>query len=104
MNQLATHVFTNGLRIDPPVEADPAPAANYMTSLRNDPEQQMRNVAAVLMRYTEVKRHHNGKGRCATYSADLDTIAQTGRQLAEMVEAYFNTITSTEEADNELDF
>src|SRR5690606_38353342 len=49
------------------------------------PERQLLNVAKVLLAHTEVKRQHNGRGRSATYAADTDAIAQTGRQLAEMV-------------------
>ena len=53
-------------------------------------EQRMRNVASCLMEYTEVKRQHNGRGRSATYMASLDTIALTGRQLAQYVLDYLD--------------
>jgi len=53
-------------------------------------EQQLRNVAAALRRYTEVTRRWNGRGKSSTYAANADTIASTGRQLAEMVEAYLD--------------
>lgn len=53
-------------------------------------EQQLRNVASVLMQYTEVTRPANGRGRPPTYAARVDAIAQTGRQLAEMVLAYLD--------------
>jgi hypothetical protein len=66
-------------------------------------EQQLRNVAASLRRYTEVTRRWNGKGKSSTYAADADTIASTGRQLAEMVEAFLDG--KLEAADtNELPF
>lgn len=102
MQKLYRQVYINGLRIDPPTEADPQPVAGYMASLRINPEQQMRNVAAILRQYTEIKRAYNGKGRAKTYAADIDTIAGTARQLAEMVEQYFNN--ELQEIDNELPF
>lgn len=63
-----------------------APAPTAMIS----PAQQLRNVAQVLLDHTTVVRQHNGRGRCATYAANTDAIAQTGRQLAEMVLAYLD--------------
>lgn len=51
-------------------------------------EQQLQNVAAHAMKITEVKRQFNGKGRSATYVGDVDELASTARQLAEMVQAY----------------
>lgn len=53
-------------------------------------EQQMRNVASILRQYTEVTRPHNGKGHAPTYAARVDAIAQTGRQLADMVIEYLD--------------
>ncbi len=54
------------------------------------PEQQLQNVASLMLEETEVKRQYNGKGRTATYSANVDAIAGTGRQLAEMIIAYLD--------------
>lgn len=56
----------------------------------NTPEQQLRNVAALLIKQTETKRNYNGKGRSATYAAPLGEIAPTARQLAEMVQQYLD--------------
>lgn len=53
-------------------------------------EQQLRDVAEALRKYTTVTRAYNGKGRRRTYAADVDTIAETGRQLAEMVELFLD--------------
>jgi hypothetical protein len=52
---------------------------------RPDAATALRNVAAALLGYTEVRRAHNGRGRARTYAADPDTIAETARQLAETV-------------------
>jgi hypothetical protein len=53
-------------------------------------EDQLRNVATAMIRYSEVKRQHNGKGKSSTYTGNADTLAQTGRQLAEMVLVYLS--------------
>lgn len=53
-------------------------------------EQMMRNVATVLMGHTEVERAYNGRGRARTYAANVDAIAETGRQLATMVLEYLD--------------
>ena len=45
---------------------------------------QLRNVARLVVAYTEPRRY-NGKGRGRTFAADVETIATTSRQLAEMV-------------------
>lgn len=47
--------------------------------------QSLRNVAQAVMRHTEVTKPHNGKGRTATYAGNADQVAQSARQLAEMV-------------------
>jgi hypothetical protein len=54
------------------------------------PEERLRAVARVALRYTEVARRHNGRGRTKTYAADADAVADTARQLAEMVLAYLD--------------
>ncbi|MFN8467312.1 MAG: hypothetical protein U0X20_17270 [Caldilineaceae bacterium] len=54
------------------------------------PEDQLRNVAHILIEETRAVRSYNGRGRSAVYEAGVDTIAGTGRQLAEMVIAYLN--------------
>lgn len=82
MENLYRHTFTHGLSINPPNEPDPQPRTPRPAL---DIETRMRNIARVLVQHTEVKRRHNGRGRCATYAADVDAIAQTGRQLAELV-------------------
>lgn len=53
-------------------------------------EEKLRNVAEAMLRYSEVKRQWNGKGRSSTYVGSTDTLAQTGRQLAELVTAYLD--------------
>lgn len=50
-----------------------------------DKREALKNVAQCVMQYTEVKRHHNGKGRHYTYAADVEAIAGAARQLAELV-------------------
>lgn len=45
----------------------------------------LRNLAACVMGYTELKRRHNGRGRHATYAAEPEAIAGAARQLAERV-------------------
>lgn len=47
--------------------------------------EQLRNVANCVVRYTETVRPHNGKRKCSTYAEDIDTIAGSARQLAEMI-------------------
>lgn len=47
--------------------------------------QALRNVAESVMRSTEITKPHNGHGRTATYAGNSDQIAQSARQLAEMV-------------------
>jgi hypothetical protein len=59
------------------------------------PEQQLRNVAAIAIKHTEITRHYNGRGRCATYAADVDAIASTARQLAEMILQYLDGTRTT---------
>src|SRR6185437_16056818 len=54
------------------------------------PEQQIRNIAQVVMDYTQVTRDHNGHGRPPTYVARVDAIAGAARQLAEMVVAHLD--------------
>lgn len=54
------------------------------------PEEQIRNVAQILMKYTEVERHYNGRGKSPTYASDRVAIRDTGRQLAEMVLAHLD--------------
>lgn len=66
-----------------PRDPDAAPAAAVLP-----PRARLQNVANVLLNHTTVVRPHNGRGRCATYAANVDAIAQTGRQLAELVLAY----------------
>jgi hypothetical protein len=66
------------------------------------PEQQLRNVARILKQHTEAKRRYNGRGKPATYAADVDAIATTGRQLADMVEHYLDGQLSS--SDDELLF
>lgn len=70
---------------------DPATPMQQLTAERPaelTPAEQLRNVAEAMLRYSEVKRTHNGRGRSSTYAGDTDTLAQTGRQLAEMVLAH----------------
>lgn len=54
------------------------------------PEQQLRNIAALLIEQTEVVRTWNGRGRSSTYAAPLGEIAPTARQLAEMITQYLD--------------
>lgn len=68
------------------------------------PEQKLHNVAAVVRRYTTVQREHNGKHRCRTYAANVDAIAESARQLAEMIEAYLNGEQSPAEPETNLPF
>lgn len=49
------------------------------------PEQQLRNVAAIVIKNTTVTKYHTGQGRSRQYAADADTIADSARQLAEMI-------------------
>lgn len=48
-------------------------------------EEQLRNVARCVLANVEIKRHYTGRGRRREYAADPDTIADSARQLAEMV-------------------
>ena len=57
-----------------------------------------------MLRYAEVRRTHNGRGRCSTYAANADTLAQTGRQLAEMVLAYLGGELKALPSDGETPF
>ncbi len=68
----------------------PEYTTNRRGSVKLTVEQQMRNVANVLRKYTEVTRSQNGRGRPPTYAARVDTISHTGRQLAEMVLEYLD--------------
>jgi hypothetical protein len=43
------------------------------------------DLAKCVLRYTEVVREHDGRGRHRTYAADLDAIAEAARLLAELV-------------------
>jgi hypothetical protein len=61
-----------------------------MTMKEITPEQRLEKVAESLLRSTKVTQHYQGKGRPARYVAGIDTIAQTGQQLAEMVIEYLN--------------
>lgn len=54
------------------------------------PEDQLRNVARIMLEQSTILRYHNGHGRPATYPANIDAIAGTGRQLAEMILAYLD--------------
>lgn len=57
------------------------------------PEEQLGSVARSLLSYTHIRKPHNGNGRgrqTRIYAADVDTIAETGRQLAEMIIAHLN--------------
>lgn len=54
------------------------------------PEQQLRNVAAIVKQYATPARKQNGRSRLPSYSADKHTIAEASLQLAEMIEAYFD--------------
>lgn len=55
------------------------------------PEEQLGSVARSLLSYTHIRKPHNGRGRqTRIYAADVDTIAETGRQLAEMIIAHLN--------------
>lgn len=45
----------------------------------------LRNVARCVLDLTTITRHHNGRGRAATYNGDISAIAGAARQLAEMV-------------------
>jgi hypothetical protein len=56
------------------------------------PEDQLRNVARILLETTEVTRPHNGRGRPAGYAGNVDEIAQAGRQLAEMILDYIDGV------------
>jgi hypothetical protein len=56
------------------------------------PEDQLRNVARILLEATEVTRPHNGRGRPASYAGSVDEIAQAGRQLAEMILDYIDGV------------
>jgi hypothetical protein len=51
----------------------------------DDKIQALRNVAESVMRHTETVKPHNGKGRTATYVGSTEQVAQSARQLAEMV-------------------
>ena len=53
-------------------------------------EEALCNVARCLLQYTEVTRRSNGRGRHPTRQADPETIAQTGRHLAELVLSYLD--------------
>lgn len=68
------------------------------------PEQQLRNVATALLEYTQVTRDYNGRGRPSTYAARVDTIASTGRQLAQMVMAYIDGQLAPVSADDDCPF
>ena len=52
-------------------------------------EQQMRNVARILVQYTE-RDNKAGRRSRQRYRADTDAIAGTGRHLAEMVLEYLD--------------
>jgi hypothetical protein len=59
------------------------------------PEEQLRNVANTMLKYSELKEPNkgryslsNGKNRSYTYIGSTDTLAHTGRTLAEAVLAY----------------
>ena len=62
--------------------------SNPFTTPEPPPEQQLRNVAHILLRYGVVKRQHNGRDKRPTHEADCAAIRDTGVQLAEMVLAY----------------
>lgn len=63
------------------------------------PEQQLRNVAALILEQTETKRTWNGRGRSSTYAAPAGEIAPTARQLAEMIIQYFDGALAPFESD-----
>lgn len=63
------------------------------------PEQQLRNVAALLIEQTEVTRTWNGRGRSSTYAAPVGEIAPTARQLAEMITQYLDGALAPVESD-----
>lgn len=54
------------------------------------PEQKLRNVANLVLKYTTVSRQHNGKGKAPSYSEDKHVIAEAARQLAEDVLVYLD--------------
>ena len=62
--------------------------SNPFTTPNPPPEQQLENVAHILLRYGVVRRQHNGRGKRPIYGADCVAIRDTGVQLAEMVLAY----------------
>ena len=62
--------------------------SNPFTTPAPPPEQQLKNVAHILLRYCVVKRKGSGEGKRPIYEADCEAIRDTGVQLAEMVLAY----------------
>ena len=47
------------------------------------------NVASCVLDDTTIIREHNGRGKSKTYTQDIDTIASSARQLAEMIIYFF---------------
>lgn len=53
-------------------------------------EQQLRNVAAIVLEQSRPTRYHNGKGRAPTYPVRIDALAGSAQQLAEMILKYLD--------------
>ena len=66
-------------------------------------EQKLRNVAAIVKRYSTPTRTQNGRGRMPSYSVDKHTIAFAALALADLIEAYLDGKLS-DEIDDEVPF